>query len=319
MSKKASKGAVGAFVVGAMVLAVAAILVFGSGNFFKQTYKYVLFFESSVKGLNVGAPVVLHGVEIGRVKHISLDSAADGLSFKIPVIIEIDGSKFDYSGATVQEIEAAREVGMEVYLQRMYAKGLRARLISQSILTGQLMIELRYLPPQDRGKEVNSVSYYRDYPVIPTTVAPIDNALEKLTHIPFDAIADNLTSILEELKKIVSDKNAEKMMKNLADITGELRSVIGSEEAKRLVLRVDELLSTSISTVNTLNTALPQTLKELQNAIENLQTVINPASPQSVNMATALQETGKAARSIRELADMLRQNPDALLFGKGAR
>jgi paraquat-inducible protein B len=57
MSKQANKTLIGAFVVGAIVLAVAGILVFGSGDFFSVRPMFVMYFEGSVSGLNVGAPV----------------------------------------------------------------------------------------------------------------------------------------------------------------------------------------------------------------------------------------------------------------------
>ena len=57
MKKKANPKVIGAFVVGAAILAAIGIIIFGSGKFFAERHQYVLFFPSSVKGLSVGAPV----------------------------------------------------------------------------------------------------------------------------------------------------------------------------------------------------------------------------------------------------------------------
>ena len=57
MGRKANPAMIGAFVVGAVILAVAGILIFGSGQLFKHTSQYVCFFPGAVNGLNVGAPV----------------------------------------------------------------------------------------------------------------------------------------------------------------------------------------------------------------------------------------------------------------------
>jgi len=70
MSKKTNKTLIGGFVVGALALAVVAVLIFGGGKFFSEKVKYVLYFESSVKGLNVGAPVIFKGIRIGSVTEI---------------------------------------------------------------------------------------------------------------------------------------------------------------------------------------------------------------------------------------------------------
>ena len=67
MSKQPNVTIIGAFVAGAVFLVITGLLVFGSGKFFSQTKKFVLFFEGSVKGLNVGAPVDFRGVRVGSV------------------------------------------------------------------------------------------------------------------------------------------------------------------------------------------------------------------------------------------------------------
>ena len=72
MGKKANPAVIGAFVVGAVVLAVAGLLVFGSGKMFKHTVKFVCFFPGAVDGLNVGAPVRFKGVEVGSVIDVRL-------------------------------------------------------------------------------------------------------------------------------------------------------------------------------------------------------------------------------------------------------
>ena len=70
MSKMANKSLIGAFVIGAVALAVIAVTIFGSGKFFQKIQTFVLFFEGSVKGLSVGSPVMFRGVKIGDVKEI---------------------------------------------------------------------------------------------------------------------------------------------------------------------------------------------------------------------------------------------------------
>ncbi|HEX9136276.1 MAG TPA: MCE family protein, partial [Nitrospirota bacterium] len=66
MSRQASKSLIGAFVLGAVALLIAGIVIFSSRTMFSKTNKNVLFFEGSVKGLKVGAPVVFRGVQIGQ-------------------------------------------------------------------------------------------------------------------------------------------------------------------------------------------------------------------------------------------------------------
>ena len=73
MSKKISPALIGAFVLGALVLLIVAVIAFGSGQLFRKTQEFVLYFDGSVNGLHVGAPVKFKGVEVGSVKDIRLE------------------------------------------------------------------------------------------------------------------------------------------------------------------------------------------------------------------------------------------------------
>ncbi|MGH8527362.1 MAG: MlaD family protein, partial [Gammaproteobacteria bacterium] len=72
MSKPISSIAIGGFLVGAIVLLSAALLTFGGGEVFKEKRQFVIFFDSSLNGLNVGAPVKIQGVQVGAVKEVVL-------------------------------------------------------------------------------------------------------------------------------------------------------------------------------------------------------------------------------------------------------
>ena len=81
MSAKANKTMIGVFVLGAVVLALGAIVALGSGTFFTKTDRCIMFFPHSVGGLEVGAPVVFRGVPIGSVKEISIEADPTHLKF----------------------------------------------------------------------------------------------------------------------------------------------------------------------------------------------------------------------------------------------
>ena len=62
MAKQASKMMIGVFLIIALFLLAASLAVLGSGKFFTKTQKFVLYFNESVKGLDVGSPVLFEGV-----------------------------------------------------------------------------------------------------------------------------------------------------------------------------------------------------------------------------------------------------------------
>ena len=67
MARRANPAMIGAFVLGALFLAVAALVAFGGGKLFKRTQAHVAYFEGSLKGMAIGAPVTFNGVKIGSV------------------------------------------------------------------------------------------------------------------------------------------------------------------------------------------------------------------------------------------------------------
>jgi paraquat-inducible protein B len=134
MSKQANKTLIGAFVVGAIALVVAGIIIFGSGDFFAERPKFVMFFEGSVNGLNVGAPVTFRGVKIGTVTEVNLYFNPQDMSLKIPVYVEFDPKSMVLEKGSWQKSERYE------YIKQFIDRGLRAKLQLQSMVTGLLMI-----------------------------------------------------------------------------------------------------------------------------------------------------------------------------------
>ena len=57
---------------------------------YTRKIKFVLFFDSSVRGLNIGAPVEFKGIKIGSVLDLRLEFNREETSFRIPVLIEVE-------------------------------------------------------------------------------------------------------------------------------------------------------------------------------------------------------------------------------------
>ncbi len=137
MSAKANKSLIGAFVLGATALAVAGVVIFGSGRFFRKPHMFVMYFPGSVKGLNVGAPVMFRGVKVGQVTDMKVNFYGKELNILIPVYIELDPRT---------DVLVSGDVPKGQYLKALIKKGLRAQLQMQSFITGQLLIDLDFHP-----------------------------------------------------------------------------------------------------------------------------------------------------------------------------
>ena len=136
--KKANPKAVGGFVLAAVALSVAAVAVFGGGQFFETKRAFVSYFPGSLSGLRVGAPVTLRGVQIGTVTEIWVEAELDSLDFKIPVIMEIEMSRLKGFEAAAYDAQPK--------LPSLIERGLRAQLSAESLVTGQLAVVLNFLP-----------------------------------------------------------------------------------------------------------------------------------------------------------------------------
>lgn len=207
MKKQPNKKIVGLFTLTGIAMFCGAILLFlGDKIFMHEEDFLVMYFEESVKGLYVGSPVVLRGVEIGKVRKIDLITDTQNVDFKIPVYADLDKDKF-------KSIEKQNE---KEIIESIIAKGLKARLQTQSLLTGQLMIELEIIPDSQivyRGKKGEME--------IPTVLSPMGLLSAGVKDLNIKQIIDNLNNLLSSanhnLPEILSDLSI--VMKNMKEIT----------------------------------------------------------------------------------------------------
>src|SRR5262245_23769308 len=122
MSKKANPTAVGLFIVIGLALGVGGLVLFSSGRFFSKQYKFILYFDSSVKGLNRGAPVKLRGVTIGSVVEVLVRHNQASNDYTRPVIIAIDDKLLR------KKTDAVYHLDSEAWISEMIRLGLRGKL-----------------------------------------------------------------------------------------------------------------------------------------------------------------------------------------------
>src|SRR4029453_19071349 len=141
MGSKINPTMIGAFVVSAIVLMVAGVLLFSGGKFFTEKVPFVLFFDSTVEGLNVGAPVIFRGVQVGQVTEIS--ALADPQTFDVRIrvkveimrgVVKVVGAEDQLFGDSPQEVEG------------LIRKGARTTLRMQSFVTGVLYVAIDFFP-----------------------------------------------------------------------------------------------------------------------------------------------------------------------------
>ncbi len=322
MSKTANKTVIGAFVAGALILLFVAIAVFGSGRLFQNTTRYVLFFDSSIKGLSIGSPVMFRGVPVGRVTEIQLFGSLKDMIFQTPVFIELD-EKVEKSFAGSNP-----PISRQEYFDRLIAHGFRASLTNQSLLTGQLMVELNFYPPSELPSQLDRTQLYDGVLEIPTIPSKLDDMMQKAFKLPYEQITANILSITEELDRILKSADVQqiphkasllvdqfdKLSVDLEQTLREARSLIRpyAELATTTEKRVDATLDEATRFLKTINSLADEARRTMADA----RAILNKNSPTVLELNQAIREISDSARAVRVLANTLERNPESLLRGK---
>jgi paraquat-inducible protein B len=325
MSKKANPKLIGGFVLGAVALVVIGVLAFGSGQWFTELRKNVSFFQGSVQGLRVGAPVTFRGVPIGQVTDIDLLYEVEKLQFITQVSFNIDPNSFRDLGKTTRSEKEQMEA--------LIKDGLRAQLVQQSLVTGQLAVQLD-LFPNTKVDLLGLDPERNEIPTIPSTVEKLESLVQRvivrLDQIDLKKIIADLQTTVSSIQEIVASPKLKEAIANAGQAMTEAQQLVS-----KLNRRVDPLTQSFEDTSKAARSALNEAERLLVDARPVLATaqkamtraeklmataneVIEPGSPLHFELVSALREVAGASRSLRGLADSLERNPKSLLFGRQA-
>ncbi len=285
MSKKPDNVLIGAFVVGAVALSVLAILVFGSGSFFEDKNFFVLHFKGSVKGLSIGAPVVLRGVKIGSVRDIRISATSKSRKFSIPVVIEIGKDLVVMS----DNGGSGYDLSIEENLNGLIAQGLRAQLEMQSIVTGQLLVGLDFHPDKPaRLSEVPS-----DYPEIPTIQTDIEELAQKIKQVPIEEMFDKLFSIISSVEKSFNSDSIGQLLQSLSLTLASLNKISGSLDAHlpNIAADIEDTIKTAKNLMYNSNNQVTEVGSLLTHTILDTKELIDRATLQLETTGTSINET----------------------------
>jgi paraquat-inducible protein B len=339
MSKPVNPAVIGGFSLGALTLLVIALLIFGVGEDLKaDKIQYVVFFDSSLNGLDIGAPVKLQGVKIGQVKEISLQlDRKQGKIYK-PVTLEIDRASISVSSGSLLPNPKNLEQ-LKKNRDRLVELGMRARLETQSLLTGLLYVDLNFYsdkPPVYAGLEYKDLL---EIPGVPTTVDELKNTAEevaqKLRALPLDQIVGDLADSLREIKDLlrsedvkrsrtaladslegldkttkILNKNLEPILKNTDKTVQDSNLLI--KETQAMVAELGKQLPPLISNTDKTLNAATAAMKKAEDSLQQVDDAIGPES----TLSDTLEAVKQAARAVRDLGDYLERHPESLLSGK---
>jgi paraquat-inducible protein B len=305
MSRRANPALVGAFVLGALALAVAAITVFGSGRLFRETVPFVCYFEGGVHGLNPGAPVKFKGVEIGSVERIMLRFEQTPGNVTIPVFFKVDSEKFERAGLEASFAPEAIKTAID--------QGLRARLESESLVTGLLFVNLDFFPASP-ARLLHPDGDVQEIPTLPTTIEQATQAVkqivDRLQDIDLEALVDSATGALTAVRELAASSDVKQAVASLDRTLQSVQAL--SQSLERSVGPLGTSLRTTAERAQLLE-------EELRKTLDSTRSLLEPGSPLSYQLQTTLQEVSAAARSVRSLSEALERDPSALVRGRGGR
>lgn len=260
--------------------------------------RFVLYFDESVRGLAVGAPVEFKGIKIGQVTGIRLEYEPKSATFRIPVVIDIEPERIVERGAGLR---AAPQAAFQALVKR----GLRARLETGNLLTGQLFVAFD-MHPKTPVRLARAGGSYPELPTIPASfgqmTASLENILSKLDRIDLEGIGSDLKGTLAGTNKIA---NAPEMERSIADLSASLASLRG------VLRKVDQHAEPIAAN-------LDKALASARDTLALMDRVLAPDSPLHDHASRLAEELGEAARAIRALVDMLQRDPQSVLFGRKA-
>lgn len=331
--RRASPFVIGAFVVGALALLALALVVLPGRHWFKQPERVVMFFSGSVFGLQKGAPIVFRGVRIGDVTDITVhyDSKAD--SFAIPVLAELDAD-------AVRGLDGRMgndDIGHA--LPTLIKRGLTAQLGTQSLLTGQLYVDLDFRPkPPGRMHG----GYQGDATEIPTSATAFQALKDQLESVDLRKIVDDLSQIANSARQLIAAPELKQGLKDFAATAGHARKLAaqldrravpltqGAERAMASVDRAGDKVSGTADRLGTTADRANQVLDPKGPVVRDLQRAINELAQASASLREAadgdgpllqqtertMRELSQAARALRQLARSLDAQPEQLLLGR---
>lgn len=318
---------IGAFVIGAVALAVVGVIATAKLNFFVQRPRAVAFFDVSVAGLSAGSPVTFRGVRIGQVTDVRLRIDSRTGDARIPVFMEFMPERIDWvDGQRTTELTQWRE------------RGVRAVLITQSLVTGQQSVDLRFLPKTPEtlvGVDVGA-------PEIPTAKTGLDAVEDELAKLPLKDLSNTALDILKQIKVLLAadgvaglPEQAGTVMRESAGLVAALRGLVPELETslKRLEAdasraigafeaagrTADRETGASAAELRAALRRLDQTLKSVEQGADQVANMVQPRSAARQDLDAALRNLAAASGSFRAFADQLDRNPSSLVMGRQLR
>lgn len=317
--------AVGLFVLTGLSLCAGAIILLGGVSWFTPQSRAIVYFQDSVAGLTIGAPVTLRGVKIGTVRDMKVYVKLPDARPVIPVYLEIDPGKVSWTTGS----RKARDGELDLAIKA----GLRAQLATQSLVTGQLSVNLDFHP--EAPASLSGIP--GDIPEIPSMASDIQNIKDEIADLKLPELAEKARLALDGIQRIVVElsghvgpmagsleQTSDAARKTLETATEAVRLL--QADSARTLASIDRLAIASQNQVTVLGknaervlTAVDRATAKAEILIGSLNDMTGPRAPLRGDVEAAIRDLAASASSLREFTRDLRRDPAATLTGRSAR
>jgi paraquat-inducible protein B len=330
-TKKRITFLIGSFSVGAVVLLTFLLYFLGSTTFFNKGDRYILYFNESVNGLNIGSPVKWRGVPVGSVAEILVDSRLNPDDHLIPVIVEIQSDRLRGVDGNILKLNDPNVMKQNI------EQGLRGKLQQLSFITGQIYIELDYSARlrghAPRMRHYGSMNIV-EIPTVPSTLAQISEVLtevrDSLDEVDFKGIGDQITALLHNLNTNLEGDRIGKAFGGAADLFSNLNEIVQKQEFQEMLKDLEQVMKSLSSISGKVDTEIGPLSKDVQNlakkvgevlvklegVLGDVEQMVQPESEVRLGVSSMLDTVTQAAASLNRLLDYLERNPDALVKGR---
>jgi paraquat-inducible protein B len=328
---KISPAIVGMFVIGAFALGIIALLSFGGVSLFSKPQRFVVLFDESIHGLDLGSPVKLRGVRVGRVvdNYIRYDETKN--HSVVVVICEFSRDKMTDSKGSVINVADRAE------LQTLVEKGLRAQLGVLGLATGLLFVELDFLDPKQYPADPQSADpRFVMVPAVPSAIsefqASVSEILASVKKVDFAGLGKELAGLMAEARKKMDGVDLKGMTDQWKKTGAQVEALASTPEIKQTFVTLNAaatdlrgVLAKLDAQVGPAGKEFTETLAQAKLAVGSLNDAATTArkfiathNGLGDEVVGTLQQLSEAADAVKRLADFLERNPNALLTGKKA-
>ena len=336
MSRRANPVTIGLFVVGAVVLLIGSLAFLGASKLMKENPRFVVFFDESVNGLDVGAWIKFKGVPIGRVDEIrirmpSQKASSDG----IPVIVEL------YDEKIVNKLGAPFVTRDAKVLADHVENGLRARLNTESLITGLLFVELDFVEDAPVADYHQDPMEILEIPTIPSQLEEITRnateAVAKVGDIDFAELNNGIQRLLDNVNQKIEDVDTKQLSLRMNAILADVEAILDDGKILKVVEDLDATIVSVKALAVTIEAALPGIFEQVDQAFGSLDVTFDKASStfdaasatlETVNetvstdsplyreLVSTVDQAQATLKAINDLVVFIENNPQALIKGR---